>query len=148
MTIQQNTPNREQCVVGPLLQKWSRECPDRTFLTFEDGTSWTFAETLLFTRRAAAGLRELGVQQGEHVLSWLPNCKEAILTWFGANYLGAVYMPLNTAYQGSLLEHAISLSDARVMVMHASLVSRLQNIDTAQLSDIVVAGGEHPELRV
>jgi crotonobetaine/carnitine-CoA ligase len=146
MTIQLNIPRRDQCVLGPLLHKWSAERPEETFLTFEDGTSWTFAETLQFTRQAAAGLLELGVQQGEHVLSWLPNCKEAILTWFGANYLGAVYMPLNTAYQGGLLEHAISLSDARVMVLHASLVSRLQVIDTARLSDVVVVGGEHPRL--
>jgi crotonobetaine/carnitine-CoA ligase len=139
-------PRRDKCVVGPLLHKWSKSCPDRTYLTFEDGTSWTFAETLSRTQSAAAGLCKLGVAQGDHVLSWLPNGQEAILTWFGANYLGAVYVPLNTAYQGGLLEHAITLSDARVMVLHASLVPRLLPIGTGRLTDLVVAGESYPEI--
>jgi crotonobetaine/carnitine-CoA ligase len=41
--------------------------------------------------------------RGSHVLSWMPNEREAILGWFGANLLGAVYVPLNTAYRGAIL---------------------------------------------
>lgn len=139
-------PARAECVVGPLLERWADERPDATFLEFEDGASWTFSLTLDLTRRAAAGLRRLGVRQGSHVLSWMPNAPEAILAWFGANYLGAVVVPLNPAYRGSLLRHAIALSDATVMVAHASLLPALSTVETAQLRDVVVIHGESPPI--
>lgn len=142
MKIISKIPKRDQCVVGTLLEKWSKERPDDVFLLFEDDSSWTFAEMLDHTRRAAAGLHDLGVDYGSHVLCWLPNSKETILTWFGANYLGATFIPINTAYRGHLLEHVIALSDANVLVTHADLLPRLNDIDTAGVSDIVVVGGE------
>ena len=136
-------PTRDECVVGALLEKWAQAKPAKSFLEFEDGTSWTFADTLNHTQRAAAGLRNLGVKQGSHILCWLPNSKESILTWFGANYLGAVFVPVNTAYRGGLLQHVIALSDASVLIAHASLLPLLGDVDTAQLTDVVVVGEEY-----
>ncbi len=143
MSANSAIPPRDECVVGPLLKKWALESPDRPFLVFEDGTTWTFAETLEHTQHAAGGLRKLGVQQGSHVLCWLPNCKQTILTWFGANYLGAVFVPVNTAYRGSLLQHVIVLSDASVLVAHTRLLPLLNDIDTGQLTDVIVIGEKH-----
>ncbi len=90
-------PSRDECVVGDLLRRWARERPTTNFLEFEDGDAWTFAATLDRVQRAAGGLQALGVVQGSHVLCWLPNVREAVLTWLAANYLGAVHVPLNTA---------------------------------------------------
>ncbi|HKX57386.1 MAG TPA: AMP-binding protein, partial [Xanthomonadales bacterium] len=137
-------PSREDCVVGPLLERWARERPDKNFLEFDDGSSWSFAEMLQRTRRAAAGLQQLGVERGSHVLCWMPNSAEAVLSWFAANYLGAVFVPLNTAYRGSLLRNAVDLSDAEILVAHASLLSRLEAADIACLRDVIVVGGEVP----
>ena len=133
-------PARSDCVVGDLLRRWADERPDRHFLEFDDGGAWTFAESLDRVQRAAGGLRALGVEQGSHVLCWMPNAREAVLCWLAANYLGAVHVPINTGYRGRLLQHAIALSDARVMVAHGSLLPRLEEIDTAQLSDVIVVG--------
>jgi carnitine-CoA ligase len=141
MDVDSRVPDRGECVVGDLLRRWAHERPHRHFLEFEDGGAWTFAETLDRVQRAAAGLRSLGVGHGSHVLCWMPNTSEAVLAWLAANYLGAVHVPLNTAYRGRLLQHAIELSDARVMVAHATLVDRLHDIETAQLHDVVVCGG-------
>ncbi len=137
-------PRRDECVVGELLQRWARERPERNFLEFEDGSAWTFAQTLDRVQRAAGGLHALGVRQGAHVLCWMPNLREAVLGWLGANYLGAVHMPLNTGYRGRLLQHAIALSDAQVMLVHASLLPRLAEVDTAQLREVIVVGDEPP----
>ena len=140
MDAESRIPDRDECVVGNLLRRWAAERPDRHFLEFEDGGAWTFAETLDRVQRAAAGLRSLGVQQGSHVLCWMPNAPEAVLAWLTANYLGAVHVPINTGYRGRLLQHAIELSDATVMVAHASLLPRLRDIETAQLRDVIVVG--------
>ena len=61
--------------------------------------------------------------------------------WFGLNYIGAVYVPINLAYRGRLLEHVIANSDARLMVAHGDLVGRLADIDCALLERVVVVGG-------
>ncbi len=137
-------PTRDECTVGPLLEKWARLRPDESFLTFEDGTHWTFKETLDHTRRAALGLQQLGVKHGSNVLCWLPNRKETILTWFGANYLGAVFVPVNTAYRGNLLQHVIELSDANILVAHADRLPLLTPIDTGKITDIIVIGEYDP----
>ena len=63
----------------------------------------------------------LGVRKGETVLVWLPNSVECLRVWFGINWLGAVYVPINTAYKGHLLEHVISNAGARIMVTVPSL---------------------------
>jgi crotonobetaine/carnitine-CoA ligase len=139
-------PPRDTCVVGPLLERWAREQPQRNFLEFSDGTAWTFADMRTRALRAAAGLQHLGVERGSHVLSWMPNEREAILGWFGANLLGAVYVPLNTAYRGSILRHAVALSDAKVMIAHASLLSRLEPESSSLLEHIVFVGGSPPAI--
>jgi carnitine-CoA ligase len=146
MTAAPDMPHRETCVVGPLLERWARERPQRNFLEFSDGTAWTFEAMRARALRAAAGLRALGVERGSHVLSWMPNEREAILGWFGANLLGAVYVPINTAYRGAILRHAIALSDAKVMIAHASLLPRLEAESAALLDHIVCAGGRPPPL--
>lgn len=133
---------REDCVLGALLERWARERPDKNFLEFADDTAWTFAETLALTRRAAAGLKKLGVKRGSHVLCWSPNRREAVLTWFGANWLGAVFVPMNTAYKGGLLQHTIALSDAEVMLAHADLLPRLADVSLGKLRHLIVIGGE------
>ncbi len=140
MTSPAQLPAPDRCILRYLLERHARERPASTFAVFADGTRWDYAELLRRVRATALGLQRLGVRQGEHVLCWLPNGPEAILTWFGINFLGAVYVPLNTGYRGNLLAHAVRLSDAKLMVVHAGLVDRLQGLDTGALQALAISG--------
>jgi carnitine-CoA ligase len=142
MVYDPRMPAREVCVLAYQIERWAAEKPDDIAFIFYGGEKWTWAQTLDLTRRAAKGLRDLGVKKGDHVLSWQPNNREAVLTWFALNYLGAVYVPVNTAYKGLLLEHVVKLSDAVVMVCHADLANRLEDIDTGLLRDVIITNGE------
>jgi crotonobetaine/carnitine-CoA ligase len=135
-------PSPEQCVLGPLLERHAAAQPDAVFARFADGSHWTWRDTLAITRRTAAGLQALGVRQGDNVHAWLPNGPDALRVWFGLNWLGAVYVPINLAYRGTILAHAIHLSGARLMIAHAGLVDRLADIDRSQLAEIVVLGAD------
>lgn len=137
-------PDAERSVLKPVLEHWAREKPDAVFVRFEDASEWTWAQTLEVARRTAAGLQALGVGQGRNVISWLPNGPDALRVWFGANLLGAVYVPLNTAYRGRLLEHAIQTAEAEVMVVHAGLADRLLDIEANSLCNVVVVRGAAP----
>ena len=140
MVFDPRMPSRDISVLGYQLEHWAREKPDDVAFMFYE--KWTWSQALDLTRRRARGFENLGVKKGEHVLSWQPNNSDAVLNWFGLNYLGAVYVPVNTAYKGNLLQHVIQLSDARLMVCHADLIPNLDNIDCGQLTDVVVTGGE------
>ncbi|ASR36806.1 ATP-dependent acyl-CoA ligase [Prauserella marina] len=130
-------PSANECVLGPLLRRRATEQPDRTYAVFGDGSTWTYAQTLRAANAVAWRLSELGVRHGDRVLSWLPNGPDALRVWFGINLLGAIYVPLNPAYRGRLLEHAISLSGAKVMVAAPGLLDRLDDIEGGELEHVV-----------
>jgi crotonobetaine/carnitine-CoA ligase len=136
-----NPPTPQECVLRTLLDRHAAERPNDVFAAMDGAATITWTQLRAIVRDTAAGLQALGVRQGDHVLSWLPNGIDALRVWFALNYLGAVYMPLNLEYRGRLLEHAIALSDARLMIADASLVARLAEIGTATLEEIVAVGG-------
>jgi crotonobetaine/carnitine-CoA ligase len=135
-------PKPEQCVQRYMLERWAAKQPDKVFAIYPDGTEWTYGETHRTAIRTANALRALGVKQGERVLVWMPNGAECLRIWFGLNYLGAVFVPLNLAYRGGLLQHALGLSEARLGIVHADLHQRLAEIERKALREIVVLGGE------
>ncbi len=126
-------PTRDACVLRHMLDRAAEEFPDRMLARFEDGTIWTYGDARRIARDTAAALRALGVGRGDMVSVWLPNGIAAIRAWFGINYLGAVYAPINTAYRGRLLEHVLTNTGARVLIVHADLVPRLPDLGATQL---------------
>ncbi len=131
-------PPVEACVHRYALERWARETPDAVFVRFDDGEEWTYARMLRETRAVAAGLHALGVRQGETVLMWLPNGRDALRTWFGIVHLGAIYVPINTAYRGGVLQHVVCNANARVMVLHGGLLDRLAGLEVPALRTLVV----------
>lgn len=131
-------PNRDECVLRYLVDRWAIDRPSKAHIIFADGEEWTFLELRQKVRAKAAGLRALGVRQGEHVGVWLPNGPEALIAFYAINYIGAVFVPFNTAYRGSLLEHVISNSGARFLLVHPDLIPRLADIHLADLERLVL----------
>ncbi len=135
-------PPRDRVVLRYVLDRLVAEDPDRLFAKFTDGTEWTRFDLREIARTYAAAFQALGVNQGDHVASFLPSSVEALCVWHGLNYMGAVYVPLNPAYKGALLEHTVATSDASLIVAHPELSPRLNDIDRARLVDLVHLGGE------
>ncbi|EAQ04685.1 AMP-dependent synthetase and ligase [Pseudooceanicola batsensis HTCC2597] len=141
-TSDPRVPARDSVVTRYLIDRWARERPDKIFAKFnDDGEEWSYAAFRELIVQTAVGLQAQGVAQGDHVLVWMPNCREQIRIFFALNYLGAVYVPINTAYKGGLLEHVIDISDARLAVVDASLVDRLEGVDHGRLESLIVTGG-------
>lgn len=136
----QRVPARELCVTRYVLQRWAQETPNKTFAVFEDGESWSYQFLHESVTQLAVGLAEEGVKRGDHVSVWMFDGKESILTFFAINYLGAVFVPMNTAFKGRVLEHVIETSDAKIMVVHAQLLDRLNGVEKASLEKLVCVG--------
>lgn len=137
----ERVPSADACVLRPLLERWAAIQPDKVFVSQPDGEDLTYAALRSLTARTAAGLQALGVRQGDPVIVWMPNSLDCLRVWFAINWLGAIYVPINTAYRGGLLAHVIDNAGAALMVVHADLVSRLEAVDTGAVSTLVVFGG-------
>lgn len=137
-------PADDECVLSAMVDRHARERPLAVFAVFDDGATWTYGELQSIVRRTAAGLAGLGIRKGDHVAVWLPNGRDALRVWFAINYLGAVCVPINLAYRGGILAHALKLSDVRMIVCHAGLAERLADIDTAALELAVILAGDAP----
>ena len=61
--------------------------------------------------------------------------------YLAINYIGAVYVPINTGYRGALLAHVIANADARLIIAHAELAPRLADIETVGLQIALISGG-------
>ena len=71
----------------------------------------------------AAGLLALGIQRGDRVGIWAPNCIEWLLTQFGTARIGAILVNINPAYRTTELEYALNKVQCRVLIMACSLKS-------------------------
>src|SRR5580692_6875833 len=74
--------------------------PDRTALVVPcQATRLTFAEFDCDVERVARGLIACGLQAGERIGIWAPNCTEWALTMFAAARAGLVLVNINPAYR-------------------------------------------------
>ena len=97
--------------------------PDRVFMDFE-GATFTYAALEEQIRRLARGLRALGIGRGDRVVSQLETGPEAVIAWFAINRLGAINVPINTAYMGHFLRHQVNDSGARLVICENAFASR------------------------
>ncbi|WP_281017747.1 MULTISPECIES: AMP-binding protein [unclassified Minwuia] len=139
-TTDPRIPSRDQVVVRDLVERWNREAPEKVFAVLDDGSTWTYAELRDLVIQTALGLQQQGVKQGDHVIVWLPNTPANVRIFLALNYIGAVYVGINTSYRGNLLAHVVNISDARLIVAHADLAPRLSEVDTAKLERLICVG--------
>jgi len=132
--------------VPGLLRDQADARPDHPAVVFEAAggatCSYTYGELLDAVLAAAGGFAVLGVGPGDKVVMLLPNCPEAVLTFFGLAVLGAVTVPCNTASTAGELTHVAQWSDARFAVTAPAGLATMREVQaqTAPLEHLVVTG--------
>ena len=107
----------------------AERAPDQECIRFEDGTQWTWEEAIHQGYRAASVLADAGLERGNTMLLFLPNCAEWIRAWWGAAFLGAAIVPVNTANKGAFLGHVCEDSRAEIIVTDQNLATRLTEVE-------------------
>lgn len=88
--------------IGEALALAAARWGDREALvSVEQDIRWTFAELLEKADAFAAGLLALGLEPGERIGIWAPNCVEWTLTQFAAARAGLILVTINPAYRTS-----------------------------------------------
>jgi carnitine-CoA ligase len=130
----------------PALLAWRADHDaDRSFLRCGEETR-TFADMDRQANRSANALAGLGVVKGDRVAILLENCLEYVDVWFGLARLGALEVPLNTAYRPRQLLAAIEDMEVSAVVTDRGYLASLGEGERASgvTSWIIVDDGELP----
>jgi benzoate-CoA ligase len=110
------------------------------------GAALTYAQILELVNRTGNALRDLGVGRGERVMLLLPDGAPFIACFFGAIKIGAVAVPVNTLLKPHDYEYLLNDSNARILVVHESLVDSIEPVRDRlrDLKHVVVVGAGRP----
>jgi len=84
--------------IRQLLESRVRQHPDKAFLIFEDQIT-SYADFDTTVNRVANRFLRLGISAGDRVCVMLSNCPEFLYAWFGLMKIGAILVPINSAFR-------------------------------------------------
>ena len=95
--------------------------PNKTFVEIS-GQELSYQQFQRMAMRTAGLFEALGVKKGDRVCLFMPNCPEYLFCWFGLSALGAIGVPINTAYKREETAFILNDAGATALVAHESLV--------------------------
>jgi acyl-CoA synthetase (AMP-forming)/AMP-acid ligase II len=100
-----------------LLADSARRFADRdAVVDVEAGVTLTYTDLAAAVSDAARGFLALGIERGDRIAVWAPNCWEWIVAALGLQSAGGVLVPLNTRFKGREAAYILGRSRARALV--------------------------------
>ena len=131
--------------LGELVDKAASRDPSKVYLYYQDHRV-TYRELLDCSLRTASLFRELGISHGDRVCVTLPNCREVLYIWMGLARLGAICVPINTAYKQAEMAYILNNAEAQALISHHSTIEVAQeaarHCPSLEEMVVVAAGGE------
>jgi len=128
------------CSSTPLLGETIGACLDRICEHFADcealisrhqGLRYTYGQLKEEVEKVARGMISIGVEKGDRVGLWSPNCAEWLIVQYALAKVGAIMVNINPAYRLRELDHALTQSGVSVIVA----ARRFRNSDYAAMID-------------
>lgn len=122
------------------LKRASEKYPDKLALHFM-GKEMTYSQVYKEAIKLANQLRSLGVKQGDRVAIMLANTPQAVISYYGALFAGAVVVQTNPLYVEREIEHQMNDSGCKVMICLDLVYPRVSKIqDKTDLEHVIVTG--------
>jgi fatty-acyl-CoA synthase len=145
--------------IGESLARTVAAGPDREALVeVATGRRWTWAELERDVDAVAQGLLALGIEVGDRVGMWAPNCAEWTIVQLATARTGVVLVNVNPAYRTHELAYVVEQSGMRVLLAtsrfktsdYRAMVTEVRDrcpsleralyVDTGDWADLVEAG--------
>ncbi len=118
------------------LQQTAEKYPDKTALIFgamapvlgEQHKALTYRELNDLVNRFAAGLQKLGMEKGERVCLYMPNCPQMVIAYYGVLRAGGIVVPSNPLYTAREIKHQINDSEATFAMALSMLYPNVKKI--------------------
>lgn len=85
---------------------------------------YTFTEIVKRIRCAAGSFAELGIDKGDRVAIWAPNCAEWIVAAFGLLTAGGVLVPVNTRFKTDEASDVVVRSGAKAVLVQQGFLGQ------------------------
>ncbi|HGM5578757.1 TPA: AMP-binding protein [Pseudomonas putida] len=109
-------PLLDHCI-GDAFDATVARFPDREALVVRhQQLRYTWRQLADAVDQHARALMALGVQAGDRLGIWAPNCAEWCITQFASAKIGAILVNINPAYRSSELDYALSQSGCRWVI--------------------------------
>lgn len=129
--------------IGANLERTVAQWPDREALVeVASGRRWTWREFDHAVDQVARGLIAAGIEAGDRIGMWAPNCAEWTITQFAAAKAGAVLVNVNPSYRTHEFAYAVNQSGLRLLLT----VTGFKTSDYRGMVEEVTAAGEVPGL--
>jgi fatty-acyl-CoA synthase len=103
--------------IGENLRRIAATYPGREALVdVPSGRRWTYAQFDSGTDTLARGLIEAGIEAGDRVGIWSPNCPEWVLLQYATAKAGVVLVNINPAYRSHEVGYVLRQSGIRMLV--------------------------------
>ncbi len=117
----ETTPPLLEETIGANFARTVAAHPDREALVeVASGRRWTWAELDRDVDALARGLMAAGVEKGQRVGIWAPNCAEWTLTQYACAKAGAILVNVNPAYRTHEFAYAVNQSGMRLLLAASS----------------------------
>ncbi|RHW44307.1 AMP-binding protein [Dermacoccus abyssi] len=142
-----DTPLIEQTIGDNLDATVETYADHEALVDIESGRRWTYGEFLADVETLAAGLLEAGVEKGDRVGIWAPNCPEWTLTQYATAKIGAVLVNINPAYRSHELKYVLEQAGISTLISmpkfktsnYARMIEQVKD-ESEQLARIVFIG--------
>jgi malonyl-CoA/methylmalonyl-CoA synthetase len=114
----------------------------RPLLTLADGTTISGAEFLAMAQRAAGAMRALGVRAGDRVAAQVAKTPEALALYGAAVAVGAVFLPLNTAYTAAEVDYFVGDADPALLLVDPARAEALAPVAAAHGARMLTLGAD------
>ncbi|GAB2755007.1 AMP-binding protein [Amycolatopsis magusensis] len=110
------------------------------------GRRWTYAELGAEVDVFALGLLDHGIQPGDRIGIWAPNCAEWVIVQYACAKIGAILVNLNPGYGRHEIEYVLNLAGVRLLVSAeqfktSDYARMIGEIDCPALEQVVFLNG-------
>ncbi|RMZ93200.1 acyl- synthetase family member mitochondrial-like [Brachionus plicatilis] len=88
-----------------------------SFVFHETGDRWNFVTLKKKIDDLATGLLALGLEKGDRVAIWAPNCAEWILTQYATASAGFIMVNINPSFKALELEYALKKVNCKAIIL-------------------------------
>ncbi|WP_205873117.1 AMP-binding protein [Mycobacterium camsae] len=134
--------------IGANFERTARMHPDiEALVDVPSGRRWTYAELDADIDRLSIALLASGIERGDRIGIWSPNCPEWTLLQYATAKIGAILVTINPAYRSHELSHVLRHSGTRLLVSASAfktsdyrrMVDEVRS-EATDLTDIVFLG--------
>lgn len=116
---------------------------ERAAFYHKDDT-YTYRKVNNNVRSSAGLLSELGLERENRIAILLPDSPEFVFAFWGAIWMGAVPVPINTACSVDDIQYILQDSRAKVLLTTQEWQEKLSPIQSQFLRHVLLADGDHP----